>query len=289
MGMRRNICIIIGGLLFAAAIGLLILVLQETKMIAGHVPLFATIIIVLFVATIGIYVYGFWPVKKSEKDGQGATPKIPLDLIIPKLQVTPSDIIDNNIAMTAMVVFILNYSEYVAKNVSVDVKFGDSLWKNDLWKASSMAFNNKLLAVKDDPLVAEILSTVGEIKVREMLKGYLEHPIIDELKPGAKHRARIFDVNKDWVLKQKMFFGSRGKSTPIKPEESTSYRESQGWKEQIDNIPSGEPIKISLHTVWHNEIDKKFDQTDEFQLICTKIETGRSYTFLPTGSVVAGL
>jgi hypothetical protein len=70
---RKNICIIVGGLLFAAAVSLLVLLLQETKVIASHIPLFVTIIIVLFIATIAIYIYGFWPIKKGREEGQGAT------------------------------------------------------------------------------------------------------------------------------------------------------------------------------------------------------------------------
>jgi hypothetical protein len=248
-------------------------------------PLLAQILFYLgigvIVIAIVLFIIGFF--KTPEKE---AAQKTPLDLIIPKLQVTPSDILDENIATTAMIVYILNYSEYVAKNISVDVKFGDSLWKDDLRKAASISFNNKLLAVKDDPLIAEILSNIGEQKIKEMLKRYLEHPILDELKPGRKYKVSIFDVNKDWVLKQKMFFGSRGKATPIKPEESTNYQESQGWKEQIENTESGKPIEILLHTVWENEIGKTFDQIVEHQLICTKIGTGRSYVFLPTGKVI---
>ena len=128
---------------------------------------------------------------------------------------------------------------------------------------------------------------------QKMLKNFLELPILDELKPGEKRVIGMIDLNKDWLLKQKLFFAKGNESRtffkiPVKSTDSPSYQESQGWKEQIDNTPSGEPIKILLRTVWHNEIDKEFDQIVEFQLICTKIDTGRSYTFLPTGNVIGG-
>jgi len=213
-------------------------------------------------------------------------PKITNNLIIPKLQVTPSDILDDNIATTAMIIYVLNCSDYVAKNISVDMKFGDSLWKNDLRKAASIDSHNKLFSKINDPLIAEILSKTSEQQAKEMLKNYLKRPILDELKPGIKYKIVIIDENKDWALKQELFFVSGGKTTPIKPEESPFYQESQGWKEQIDNTRSGEPIKILLRTVWENEIRETFDQIVEYQLICTKIGTGRSYKFLPTGNVI---
>jgi hypothetical protein len=204
-----------------------------------------------------------------------------LDLIIPHLQATPADILDDNIAITTMVIYILNHSDYLAKNISVDIKFGNSLWKHDLWKASGLNSYDKLLELKDDPLISDILSKSSKQEQMAMHKRFLDHPLMDKLKPGQKIKVYLMDMNREHILKGNYFFGSMGKMTPIKPEESPGYQESQGWKEQIDNTPSGEPIRISLHTGWQNEIDKKFDQIDEFQLIRTKIGTGRSYTFLP--------
>lgn len=209
-----------------------------------------------------------------------------LEIIVPKLQVTPFDILDSNIAYATMVISVLNYSDYIAKNVSVDIKFGDSLWKHDLWKAASINGNNQMLANKDDPLIAEILAQTTKQRLNEMLKYYLDHPILDELKPGGKIQLSIIDMNRDWISKQQMFFGSSVKSTPINPNESMFYQESQGWKEQIENTKSGDPIKILLHTVWENEINKKFIQIVEYQLICITIGTGKSYKFLPTGNVI---
>jgi len=205
----------------------------------------------------------------------------------PQLQVTPTDIRDDNMAVTTMTIYVLNDSDYVAKHISVDIQFGDSLWKKELWKAASISVHDRLLAGRDDPLMAEILSKTSEQELKEMLRNYLDHPSLEELKPRVRNKLYIMDVNKDWVLRQETFWASGGKLTPIKPEESSDYQESQGWKEQIENTESGEPIKISLRTVWENEIGRVFDQTDEYQLICTKIGTGRSYTFLPIGKATA--
>ena len=72
------------------------------------------------------------------------TPAPNKNLIVPKLHVKPFDILDDNKATTAMKMHILNYSDYVAKSISVDVKFGDSLWKKELHKAVSLETHNKL-------------------------------------------------------------------------------------------------------------------------------------------------
>lgn len=199
----------------------------------------------------------------------------PSDTIIPKLQLTPTNIRNDDIAVTSITMNVLNYSDYVAKNISVDIKFGDSLWKKELRKASSLYNYDMLFAGEND---SERL---------DMLKNFLNLPLIPELKPKKIVKIGMNDTNKDWVLKQEIFLMKDGKSTPIKPEESMQYQESQGWKEQIENAESGEPIQISLRMVWENEIGRVFDQTDEYQLICTKIGTSRSYTFLPIEKTTA--
>lgn len=229
----------------------------------------------------GILAQQNWP-----KSSPTTTTGTPSDVMIPELQVTPSDIRDDNVSFTEMVIYVLNYSDYAAKNISVDIKFGDSLWKGELRKASSLNTFDELLAQKDDPLIAHILANTSEEEQREMHRSFLGHPLVDELKPGVEIKVGMMDTNKDWVLKQELFFSSGGKDIPIEPEQSYLYQESQGWKEQIDNTDSGEPIKILLRTVWENEIGKKFGEIVEYQLICTKIGTGRSYTFLPTGNVI---
>jgi hypothetical protein len=232
-----------------------------------------------------------WPQQKQFNDqskikkgeiSQVEQPKQPIfAAIVPQLQVTPIDI-EERLDSTILKFHILNYSNFVAKNISVDIKFGDSLWwKKDLWKASSQDTHNKLLKEKDGPLMAETLSQTNEEELKERHNNYLNRPILKELKPGVKIKAGTMDVNKDWALKQKVFFTASGKTTLIKPEENPDLQESQGWKEQIDKTESGKPIKILFRVIWENEIGKKFDQIFEYQLICTKIGTGKSYNFLP--------
>src|SRR4030042_2323524 len=196
---------------------------------------------------------------------------------IPQLQVTPVNI-EERLDSTILEFHVLNYSNYVAKNISVDIKFGNSLWwKKDLWKASSQDTQNKLLKEKNDQLMAKILSQTSEEKLKEIHNNHLNRPLLNELKPGVKIKAWTMDVNKDWALKQKVFFTANGKTTPIKPEENPDFQESQGWKEQIDNTESGKPIEILLRVVLENEIGKKSDQIFKYQLIVTKIGTGKSY------------
>jgi hypothetical protein len=118
------------------------------------------------------------------------------------------------------------------------------------------------------------------------LKNYLDSPTISELKPMAKVKLFTMDENQDFIVKQKMYFASGGKMTSIDPQESTSYLVSQGWKDQIDKSESGKPIEILLYVSWENEKGKLFVQIIKYQLICTKIKTGRSYKFLPEGEPI---
>ena len=219
--------------------------------------------------------------KKIEEPKEYINHKPPtLTALIPHLQVTPLDI-EERPDSTVIKFNVLNDSDYLAKNILLDIKFGDSLWEKEAWKASSIDFHNKLLNEKDDPLMAEILSDTSEQKLKEMLKNYIAHPTISELRPGAKVKLYIMDENKDFLVKHKMYFASGGKMTPIDPQESTSYLVSQGWKEQIDKNESGKPIEILLAVSWENEKGKLFAKTIKYHLICTKIKTGRSYKFLP--------
>lgn len=205
--------------------------------------------------------------------------------IIPLIQVKPLDI-DERLDCTIIHFEILNDSDYVANNILVDIIFGDSTWKKELWKSSSIDFDNKMFKKKDDPLIAAILSETGEQKLKEILKNYLNLPTWDKLKPGSKIELHMADMNRDWILEQKMFFGSNKKLTPIDPKTSSMYLESQGWKEQINNTENGKPIKILLNVSWENEKGRKFDNIIEYHLFCTKIGTGRSFKFLPTGNII---
>ena len=212
------------------------------------------------------------------------TPPTPT-VMIPQLQVTPLDV-EERLDSIVIKFDILNDSDYLAKNILLDIRFGDSLWKKEAWKSSSIDSDNKLFKEKDDPLIAAILSKTSEQKLKEMLKNYLDSPTFGELKPRAKVKSYTMDENKDFLVKQKMYFASGGKFTPIDPQESPSYLVSQGWKEQIDKSESGKPIEILLYVSWENEKGKLFVQIIKYELVCTKIKTGRSYKFLPTGEPI---
>lgn len=105
---------------------------------------------------------------KPSNQHQDSLPSSPT-VMIPQLQVTPLDI-EEKPDSTIIKFDILNDSDYLAKNILLDIKFGDSLWKKEAWKSSSIDFDNKLLKEKDDPLMAKILSETSEQKLKEMLK-----------------------------------------------------------------------------------------------------------------------
>ena len=220
---------------------------------------------------------------EPQKNVSSTLPK--LKSMIPHLQVTPLDI-EERPNLIFINFNILNDSDYLAKNILFDIKFGDSLWKKEAWKSSSIDLNNQLLKEKNDPLMASILSETSEQKLKEMLKDYHDSPAIRELKPWAKVKLSLFDENKDFLVKQKMYFASGGKSIPIDPQESSSYLASQGWKEQIDKSENGKPIEISIYVSWENEKGKLFVQIIKYHLIITKIKTGSSHKFLPAGDPI---
>lgn len=198
-----------------------------------------------------------------------------LNSIVPRLQITPFAILDDDKATTAMKMYVLNCGNYVAKNISVDIRFGRSQWKKELHKAASLDADKRFFTPNHEEMKRH--------------RSFLELPILDKLQPGEKRVIGMIDENKDWLLNQKMLFvgGNESKTfSAIPVEDSPFYQESQGWKEQIENPKDGGLIQISFCMVWENEIGKTFKQVVEYQLICTKIGAMTSYKFLPTGNVV---
>lgn len=200
--------------------------------------------------------------------------KIQKDMIIPKLQVKPVDIIDRG-NLTQIRIDILNYSEYTAKNIFIDIKFSDKPWKRQLIIAEHRD-SNKL--IKFD---------IEDKETREMLENFYNMPTWDELKPGKSFKLYMGDENKEFLSKQKIYFSnSDGTKIPIPLTETSSYRLSQGWQDELQKLDSGQLINVLFRVVYENEIGRKFDRIVEYKLICTKIGTGRSYTFIPSGLVI---
>jgi hypothetical protein len=198
--------------------------------------------------------------------------KISKDQIIPKLQTKPVSL-EEKIYTTIMKIYVRNNSEYTAKNVFVDVKFGNHNWKEELRKAER----------KDTEIE---LFTENEM-LNRMLEDLNNLPALGELKPGQAMYWHMSDPNKEFWLKQKMFFRyPDGREVPIPPTETRDYRNSQGWHEDLKIICDGQPMKVKIRARWENEIGRKFDRLSEYQLECTKIGTGRSFTFLFTGEAI---
>ena len=192
------------------------------------------------------------------------------ELVIPKLQVKPITIKDS-LGMTTMVIDILNYSSYVAKNITLDVKLGDNAWHKDKTKATNLNLINQLFSQDEE------LKTQMEL--------YYDVVLLGELISGKKATYYVSDWNKDYLLNQHFYWSVNGKNTPINSSDTLMYQESQDWKKQINNS-NGEPIELLIRTTWKNEIGKNFEQIVEYQLTCTILGIGKSYTFLPTGNVI---
>jgi len=196
------------------------------------------------------------------------------DEIVPQLQVKPVGIIDR-INITQIEIEILNYSEYVAKNILVDIKFADHPWKRELTKAEYKDTDRKIVFDYDDE------------KLKTMLEKYYNRPIWDELMPGKAIKLLLADEKKEFIKNSKTYISyPDGRMIPISPTETTNFRLSQGWYEDLIGANTGEPIRVLLRAGWENEIGKLFDRISEYQLFCTKIGTGVSYTFIPTGIVI---
>lgn len=200
--------------------------------------------------------------------------KIQKDQIIPMLQVKPIDIIDEG-NLTRIRIDILNYSEYTAKNIFIDIKFSDKPWKRQLIIAEHRD-SNKLIRFG-----------IEDKDSREMLENFYNTPTWDELKPGKSFKLYMGDENKEFLSKQKIYFSnSDGTKIPIPLTETSSYRLSQGWQDELQKLDNGQQINVLFRVVHENEIGRKFDRIKEYKLSCTKIGTGRSYTFISSGLAI---
>ena len=186
--------------------------------------------------------------------------KIAKEKIIPKLQAKPIDI-EERISITGIVIDILNYSEYKAKNIFVDIKFNDKPWKKEATKAEHkdtdklIRFNDKTEKIVYDKLI--------------------NRPVWKELEPGKSFKLHIGDENKDFLLEEKVFFrNGKGKDIPIPVTETSAFRRSQDWINDLKKMETGDQIKVLIRTVWENEIGKIFDRVVEYKIICTKIGKG---------------
>lgn len=197
--------------------------------------------------------------------------KIQKNMIIPELQVKPISI-EDHINLTMIRVDILNYSEYTAKNIFLDIKFPDKPWRNELIKAAGKD-SGKFITM--DKETAQIIENMNNL------------PTWEELKPGKSVILRLGDENKEFLSKQKIFFSnSDGLKIPIPFNETVFYKRSQDWQGELKNLESGQPINVLFRVSYSNEIGRKFDRIKEYKLICTKIGTGRTYIFIPTGVVI---
>jgi hypothetical protein len=197
--------------------------------------------------------------------------EIKKDMIIPKLQIKPISI-EEKFNLTQMEVNILNYSEFTAKNIFLDIKFPDKPWRKELIIAADRDRNE--IFIKDRENI-EIIESMNKL------------PTWDELKPGKSVRIYMYDENKEYLSNQKMFYrNSDGTEVPIPFNESIFYKRSQDWQGELKKLDNGNKINILFRIAYSNEIERRFERIVEYQLICTKIGTGKSYTFIPTGLVI---
>jgi hypothetical protein len=197
----------------------------------------------------------------------GFKTKEALSLIKAELQIQPIDIDDDSPDAIYMAVDVLNHSNYMAKNITIDIKVGDNQWKNQL-------------------NIASVVSNITEPALKERLKNIFKYLSLNELGAWKKTRVHIGDLNKDWLLKEKTFSaiwvdGQLKITNAIDTKATKEYQISQGWKEQIEKAQNHEPIKILFHVTWEDKTGKKDDRIFEYELACTKVETGTSYVFLP--------
>ena len=197
--------------------------------------------------------------------------KVNIDEIIPLLQFKPTAI-EEKIDLVSIKLEVLNNSKYDANNISIDIKFGDHEWKKELWKVVSLDSFDKY-GISDE-----------DMKKRH--ESYLNHPTYPVLKAGQSSTAYIGDRSKEFIKKLNMSFTSpNGSSVPLNSTESSIYKESQGWKEDLEKMDSGQTIKILIRAIWENEIGRIFDRTYRYYLECTISGTHRSYKFT-TGSLI---
>jgi hypothetical protein len=192
--------------------------------------------------------------------------KVQMENIVPRIQIRPIDV-EERINATSMSFKVVNYGEYIANNIYIDIKIGDRHWKSSVSKAVDKDFDNKMNLSSDERKLTEVLRN---------------NPAWDKLNPEESIKLICWDENKKYWEKQQMFFRTPdGKDLPIPPTKSSPYIRSMGWSEELDKACGGEPLRVLFRVIWENDFGRKFDIINEFELECFEINTVHTYTFSP--------
>jgi pimeloyl-ACP methyl ester carboxylesterase len=176
------------------------------------------------------------------------------DNIVPKLQIKPIvlGVIDS--FGTILNIEILNYSDYVAKKIHFDIKFGDHTWKYMTEK------------VKYQKSMPEFDGKETEL----------------ELKPGNVFTKSLFDINSDCIGRVALELNGK----PFVFKNIDDFPISQDWRDDLKKINNGGNIKITIKADWENEFGRRFDKIIEYNINIIRHGSITSYTFIPTGNTI---
>lgn len=152
---------------------------------------------------------------------------------------------ENKTKMCTTLLSFANYSGFTAKEISIDIKYGNNVWISEWVKANTDSERKKKEGV--DPNVNLNQLYISRRKIA-----------ISELKPGQTKRSDI--------------------------ENPFLYASGQlDLKENVVGKKDGFPILVRV--TWKSEDEHVFEKITKYKLLCTTTGIGHAFTFINEGIV----
>lgn len=168
----------------------------------------------------------------------------------PLIDVTPiriAQIEDSNVGKHGVTLFsIANYSGFVAKEIRIDVKYGDNDWISEWIKANEdnkINKKNKKEGIVKNRLYKSTTSTKSGL-------------FIPRLEPGETEEKKHVSIV----------------SGSLDLENQVCSKGDEGFQ-------------VLVRVTWENIKGHVFDEIRKYRLICTKVESGRALTFIYEGII----
>lgn len=141
---------------------------------------------------------------------------------------------------------VVNYSGFVAKQIAIDVKYGDNVWISEWVKADNERKEKEEKGVETRVVLNHLYPSIPKV-------------LISELKPGTTEK-RDFE----WPF---------------------VYTSAQLDLEVnvVDKKNEGFPVLVRV--TWQNEDEHVFEKIHNYKLLCTTVGSGRAFTFIHEGII----
>lgn len=162
-------------------------------------------------------------------------------LVVPIVHEWPvSAFFDTTKNMLVMNVELTNITNFDAKGISIDAKFGDKLWISQWSQAKMNDISRKQVPSIEDQWILETWQ-------KQALLGGQYTPTLGPA-----------EADTQWV------------SGALDLDEICSSSGTVAQKES----------KVTIRTRWMNERRRRFDRISSYDLVCTRVDTGLSFTFI---------